>query len=114
MNASLIQLFIIANAVLIGVVATIAWRHAMAHFRPKQETESKTARPTMKLPPAVQEQMLEVAENKYQKIIESAANELQLDLSKTKTLLNNELATLGASAPVWSAMRGLRWPPCCR
>jgi F0F1-type ATP synthase membrane subunit b/b' len=95
MNDTLLLVLLI-NAILIGAAAAVGIRHGHAHFKPHtHDAEKQPAQPTMKLPPAVREQLLVEAQTKYQKILDNAAGELQLNLGKTTVELNKELATLG-------------------
>ncbi|MEO5499741.1 MAG: hypothetical protein ABIR46_04540 [Candidatus Saccharimonadales bacterium] len=97
MNGGILQAFLLLNVFLIGVASVIAFRHAYAHFWPhKHDAEHKVQQPVMKIPPAVREQMLAEAQTRYRKILDDAAGQLQLDLSKTTVVLNKELSTLGA------------------
>lgn len=96
MNTGFLQFFLLINAVLIGVVAAVATRHAYAHFRPdKHDAEKRPARPVVKLSPAVREELLQKAKAHYEKILDNAASQLQLDLSRTSAQLNKQLETLG-------------------
>lgn len=96
MNTGFLQFFLLINAVLIGVVAAVATRHAYAHFRPdKHDAEKHPAQPVVKLSPAVREELLQKAKANYEKILDNAASQLQLDLSRTSAQLNKQLETLG-------------------
>ena len=96
MNGGILQAFLLLNVFLIGVASVIAFRHAYAHFRPqKHDAEHRPHQPVVRLPPAVREQMLADAQLRFQKILDDAAGQLQLDLSKTTVVLNKELSTLG-------------------
>jgi F0F1-type ATP synthase membrane subunit b/b' len=96
MDTGFLQAFLLINAVLIGIVAAVATRHAYAHFRPdKHDAEKHPALPQVKLSPAVREELLEEAKQNYQKILDNAAGQLQLDLSRTSASLNKQLDTLG-------------------
>jgi F0F1-type ATP synthase membrane subunit b/b' len=96
MDTGFLQAFLLINAVLIGIVAAVATRHAYAHFRPdKHDAEKHPAQPQVKLSPAVREELLEEAKQNYQKILDNAAGQLQLDLSRTSASLNKQLDTLG-------------------
>lgn len=97
MSSNALLVFLVANAFLVGVIGTIAWQHAWAHFRPNRHDAERNKQTTaVKLPGEVREQLLKNAEANYQKVLDAAANELQLDLSKTKVLLNKELTNIGA------------------
>lgn len=96
MNDTMLQIFLLLNAVLIGAALAVAVRHAYAHFHPDKHDAEKHAAPTpVKLPPAVRAQLLEKATVNFEKILETAAGQLQLDLSRTGAQLNKKLETLG-------------------
>lgn len=96
MNGGILQFFLLVNVFLIGAASVVAFRHARAHFWPhKHDAEKKPAATQLKLPPAVREQLLAEATTNYKKILNDAAGQLQLDLSKTTTSLNKDLAVLG-------------------
>lgn len=96
MSTGFLQVFLLINAMLIGIVAAVATRHAFAHFRPdKHDAEKHPVPPQVKLSPAVREELLEKAKQNYQKILDNAAGQLQLDLSRTSASLNKQLDTLG-------------------
>ena len=97
MSSGVLQFILILNAFLIGAAAAVAVRHAYAHFRPHTHDNEKKHAPenTVKLPPAVKEQLLARAQTNYEKILETSAAQLQLDLSKTASSLNKKLDTLG-------------------
>lgn len=80
-----------------GVLAATAARHARAHFRPHPaEVERPHAAPqAAHLPPAVREHLLEVAQAKFQAILDHQAIELQHDLATTGSKLNKLLEKLG-------------------
>lgn len=96
MDTNFLQFFLLINAVLIGVVTAVAVRHAYAHFRPdKHDAEKHPAQPVVKLSPAVREELLQKAKGNFEKILDGAASQLQLDLSRTSAQLNKQLETLG-------------------
>ena len=97
MNNGLLQFILTLNAFLIGAATVVAVRHAYAHFRPhSHDAEKAHHQPEgVKLPPAVKEELLKKAEANFQKILDSSAAQLQLDLSKTTAQLNKQLDTLG-------------------
>lgn len=97
MSTGFLQFFLLINAVLIGIVAAVATRHAYAHFRPDKHDAEKhhPAQPVVKLSPAVREELLQKAKGNFEKILDGAASQLQLDLSRTSAQLNRQLETLG-------------------
>jgi hypothetical protein len=92
---TLLEIFLIINAVFVGVIATIATQHAIAHFRPRKETAKAAADQSIHLSPAVREQLLADAQKKYQTLLDHSAQELQKDLSSTATLLTTQLNKIG-------------------
>lgn len=98
MQSTFLQLFLLLNAFVVGGVVAIGARHAYAHFRPHTHDAEKAHHPVQpgtRLPPAVKEQLLAEAQKNFHSILDNAASELQLDLSKTTASLNRQLSTLG-------------------
>lgn len=97
MSNTVLQIILILNAALAGAGIAIGVRHAYAHFYPhKHDAERKKSdQPVVKLPPELRAQLIEEAAGKYRKILDDAASQLQLDMGKTATALNKELAVLG-------------------
>ena len=96
MNNTALLLFLLINAALIGAAAAVAVRHAYAHFRPeKHDAEHRPAPAPVKLPPAVRDQLLQKAQVNFEKILDNAAGQLQLDLGKTSAQLNRKFDELG-------------------
>lgn len=90
------QSFLLLNAFVMGVLLTLAFRHAMAHFRPHRDAEATRPHPKAPaLPPAVKEKLLAAVENKFQHELEHSIEELQHDLQKTTTQLTGQLEKLG-------------------
>lgn len=97
MSGTLLQIFLVANIFLIGVVTTIAIQHAFAHFRPRpQETEKPHATPqNAHLPFEVRKRLLEAAETRFEAMLLHAATDLSRDLSTTTAQINKQLDRLG-------------------
>lgn len=92
-----LQLFLLLNLFILGVVVTIAVRHAYAHFVPQKHEIEKPhpAATATHLPPAIKEQMLANAQADFQKALTHNAAELQKELTDTITKLNAMLSKLG-------------------
>lgn len=92
-----LQLFLLVNLFILGVIVTIAIRHAYAHFSPQKHEIEKPhpAVPAVHVPPALKEQMLANAQHDFQKALDRNAADLQKELSETITKLNAMLAKLG-------------------
>lgn len=95
MNPTLLQAFLLINVFFIGVLATVAMQHAIAHFRPRSKIE-KRAEPVAGLSPAMRKQILEAAQADFQAVLEKSAVELQRELHGTAVSLNQRIAKTGA------------------
>jgi len=99
MSSLFLQLFLLLNVFLIGVLATVAVRHAYAHFRPPLHEVYKThpTKQVVHLPPEVRERLLEAAQANFQNVLDHSAKELQHDLETTSTQLNKQLDRIGSA-----------------
>lgn len=92
-----LQIFLLINVFIIGVVASIAVRHAYAHFRPHPEDKkAQQAEQAPHLPAAVKEQLLLEAKQKFQAAISHATKELEIDLQKSTEQVAKQLDTLAS------------------
>ena len=96
-SSTFLTLFLLLDTFIMGVLATIAARHAYAHFRPQHVEPEKThpSAQTVHLSPAVREHMLETAQHNFQTVLDRAAAQLQHDLAGTAAQLNKLLEKLG-------------------
>ena len=92
MNA--LQIFLLINAFLIGVVGTLAVQYWLAHRR----SQNKSTRPsqTTPVPAAVREKLIKQAEENFQGIVNRSALQLQHDLGTTGSQLNKLLEKFGS------------------
>lgn len=97
MNTLFLQLFLFINVFLIGVLATIAIRHAYAHFRPHPSEPSKprAVAQVVHLPPATKERLLHASEANFQAVLARSATQLDHNLQATASQLNKQLEKLG-------------------
>lgn len=97
MNPLFLQLFILLNVFLIGVLVPIAARHAYAHFKPPAREVEKPRQPSqaVHLPPEIKERLLQAAQVKFQTMLDHSADELQHNLRITTAELNKQLEKLG-------------------
>lgn len=92
-----LQIFLIINAFLLGVVITIGVRSAYAHFHPKKKTSKPTSHTLdVVLPAATKEQLLREANDKFHDVVDHSAYEFQHSLRATATQLNTQLEHLGS------------------
>jgi FAD/FMN-containing dehydrogenase len=88
-----LQLFLLLDVLLIGIVGAVAARHAKAHLRGDRTAthEPVPDRANEVLPPAVKRRMLEVAELKFQNSVNKTAKELESELDATAGRINKLL-----------------------
>jgi hypothetical protein len=90
-----VQIFLLINALLIGVVGTLAVQYWIAHRRGvKQPTAQKPSAPA--IPAATRERLVKQAEENFQGIVNRSALQLQRDLGTTGTQLNKLLEKFGS------------------
>lgn len=100
-SSVLLQLFLLLDVFLIGVLTSTAIRHAYAHFRPHEPEPVKPRRVVMQnghLPPAVRERMLEAAEANFQSVLNRSAAELKKDLESTAAQIKKHVEKLSTEA----------------
>ena len=94
-----LQIFLLLNVFLIGVLTAIAVRHAMAHFRPvKPEPKPVALHPAqvVQLPVQLKEDLIKEAAEKFHNVLDHSSYEFQHSLRATATQLNTQLENLGA------------------
>ncbi|MDN5275398.1 MAG: hypothetical protein JWN33_47 [Candidatus Saccharibacteria bacterium] len=93
--------FLLINVFLIGVVATIAIQHAIAHFRPHHDAEPvhKAVPETVRLTREVRKQLIEKSQAEFQAVLDKAAAEFSGDLASTRLQLQEHLSK-GSSAAI--------------
>lgn len=89
-----LQLFILANVFLVGVVGTVAVMHYRAHLRPEEPTKKK-ALPM--LPLDTRQRLIEEAEDDYAKVLHKSTVAFEKDLESTSTHLSEQLAKIGTA-----------------
>jgi hypothetical protein len=99
-NSLFLQIFLIINVFIMGILVAVAARHAYAHFRPAPTEPDKPhpARPTYQavhLSPEIKERLLKSAQANFQAVLNHTATELQRDLKSTATHLNIQLKKIG-------------------
>ena len=92
---SILQIFLLANAFLLGVVVTLAVHYGLEHRRGKKAPATKPDK-TAPVPAAVRERITKQAEENFQGIVNRSALQLQHDLNTTGTQLNKLLEKFGS------------------
>ena len=102
MNTIFLQLFLLFNVFLIGILAAVAFRHAYAHFKQQPEEKPRliAAPAQIHLPPAVRQRIIEETEENFMSQLNQSVAELQRDLKATSTTLNNQLQQLGSEVAI--------------
>lgn len=91
---SFLEIFLVANAFLIGVVITLAAQFGLAHRR-STKTPVKPTQNTP-IPAAVRERIAKQAEENFQGIVNRSGLQLQHELGATSTQLNKLLEKFGS------------------
>jgi FAD/FMN-containing dehydrogenase len=88
-----LQLFLLLDVLLIGIVGAIAARHARKHFGKTGAVINDTPqdKPGGELPAAVKRRMLEAAELRFQNSLNRTSRQLESDLDATATRINKLL-----------------------
>lgn len=98
MNSLFLQIFLLVNVFLIGALAAVAVRHALAHFKPHTHDAEKArpAHPTVQLSPAVKERLMKDAEVKLQAVLDRSVTQLERNLTETSGRLDRQLERMGS------------------
>lgn len=98
--SSSMEIFLLVDAFLVGIVATLAVRHGLAHFRPHLHDAEHIhkADQSVHLPPTVREKLLAEAEAHFRSVVDQAAKDLQKDLDGTAEDIKKQVEKLGDEA----------------
>ncbi|HRJ05983.1 MAG TPA: hypothetical protein PK096_00225 [Candidatus Saccharibacteria bacterium] len=88
-----LDIFLLLNAFLLGVVIVLAIQYGLAHWRNEKAPKAADSAP---VPKAVRERIIKQAEENFQGIVNRSALQLQSDLGSTGTQLNKLLEKFGA------------------
>jgi len=93
-----VDIFLMANALVIGALLVLAAQHAYAHFHPRPETKVVPHGPqNAHIPADVRQRLIEAAEANYQNVLNKAAADLEHDLNLTAGKLNEQLSAVGST-----------------
>lgn len=93
---NILDIFLLANAFLLGVVVTLAFQYGLAHRRNQKTAARPAADKSAPVPAAVRERIAKQAETNFQGIVNRSALQLQHDLGLTGTQLNKLLEKFGS------------------
>lgn len=101
MESLYIQIFLLLDIFVMGILAAIAVRHFRAHRQPELRAADSPAAPSappvapVELPARVKENLVHEAETNFLAVLNSSVGELQHGLRDTAGHLNQQLAKLG-------------------
>ena len=98
MDGSLaLQIFLLIDVFIMGLIAAAAIRHAYAHFKPQTHKDPKTLNQNqaVHIPPEIKENLIHKSEAHFQNALNHSINELDHDLKNTIYKLNNQLEKFG-------------------
>lgn len=93
---TILDIFLLANAFLLGVVVTLAFQYGLAHRRSQKAPTRPLVDKSAPVPAAVRERIAKQAETNFQGIVNRSALQLQHDLGITGTQLNKLLEKFGS------------------
>ena len=95
-GSTLLEIFLILQIFIIGIVAALAWQHAREHFKPRSPEAQQPTLPTLDLtlPPDVEAHFRQASEQLFQEVLGRASTQLQRELSTTSEHINNMVSRL--------------------
>jgi phosphoglycerate-specific signal transduction histidine kinase len=91
-----LQIVLLVNMLLIGVLAAVASRHALAHYWPSEHDREKSKpKQDMHLPPAIRQKLLEEAQADFHLMLRRSVKELEKDLQDTTAKIHVTLEKEG-------------------
>ncbi|MBL8160056.1 hypothetical protein JNJ66_06395 [Candidatus Saccharibacteria bacterium] len=101
MDPQQLQIFLLVNVFLMGILAAVGFRHARAHFRPQEhdghghDTKHEAhAGDHATLPARERAKLLEKAQADYAKVLDRSVKDLEHDLQGTTGKLTKQLETM--------------------
>ena len=93
MWVAFLQIFILIDVLIIGLLAPYLYRHARAHFKPEQH-DAHAENADAALPAAVKARILKDSEAKFEAVVNHSITELQHNLQHTTTEVNTMIKKL--------------------
>jgi F0F1-type ATP synthase membrane subunit b/b' len=95
-----LAIFLLFDVFVMGVFASTALRHGLAHFRPHEHDLEKSHAPAPNghLPASLREKLLAEAEANFRAVVNNAAKDLQKDLDATAEDIKKQVGKLGDEA----------------
>lgn len=89
-----LQIFLLVNVFVVGILVAFAIQNARAHFKPEQQVEGEKKDLPI-LPHETRTRIIEEAEEDYQEILHKSAVELEKNLEATTSRLSTEIDKMG-------------------
>ena len=89
-----LQIFILVNVFLLGIIGTVAFMHYRSHLRPEEPVKKQ---PLPMLPLDARQRLIEEAEDDYAKVLHKSAVAFEKDLEVTSSHLSEQLAKIGTT-----------------
>lgn len=90
------EIFLMINALAVGIIATLAVQHAIAHYRPEKTDKKHLEDPTPHLSAGMKARLIGEAEDAFRKALEVQKHGFEKDLTSTTAELTQKLHTIGA------------------
>ena len=88
-----LQIFLLVNVFVLGVIITVAIMSARAHYKPEEPRIVKKNLPM--LPHDVRQRIIDEAEDDYEKVLRKSAQAFEKDLESTTSHLSEQLSKIG-------------------
>lgn len=96
MDTTLLTVFLLVNAFVIGVLVVLGAQYLLAHKRGKA-APAPASRQEVSLPPEIRERLLQAAELDFQNVLAKTGDELQREQTMLADQLNTRLDELGTA-----------------
>lgn len=96
MDTTILTVFLLVNAFVIGVLVVLGAQYLLAHKRGKAAL-APLSRQEVSLPPEIRERLLQAAELDFQNVLAKTGNELQREQTMLADQLNSRLDELGTA-----------------
>lgn len=96
----LMQLFILANAIVFGIVVTLAVQYGRRHFgkKPPEPAVAEIVQDTTKFDSSIKQRIMKDAELNFRNVLDKSVSSLENDLAGTAAILHSQLEKFGHDA----------------
>lgn len=90
------EIFLMINALAVGIIATLAVQHAIAHYRPEKVEKHRNDDQTPHLTAGMKARLIGEAEDAFRKALSSQQQGFEKDLAGTAGMLTQQMHKIGA------------------